>query len=80
MQTSSNSTIVRATTRGYACTNPDADPSNCLSIMATPTVVEVGRQHFNCTTLSGVELENGEGNCGVLGAFTQGVHLCLWDA
>jgi hypothetical protein len=35
--------------------------------MATPTVLEVARTYFDCSTLTGLELENGEGNCGVLG-------------
>jgi hypothetical protein len=51
----------------YPCVNSDADATDCLSLLSTPTVVEMGQKYFNCPTLTGVELENQDGACGFVG-------------
>ena len=60
----SNDTITKAQTpRGYPCDNP-LEAANCGTFMSTPLVVEMGRKHFNCPSLAGVELENNDPVCG----------------
>ena len=46
------------------------DPLNCASLMSTPLVVEMGRAYFNCSTHTGVEIENNDGGCFTLGMCT----------
>ena len=59
------------TARGYACTRT-WDPVNCAHVFTLPTVVDVARQYFNCSSLTGVEIENQDGNCGGSGESAQG--------
>lgn len=56
-----------ATARGYTCNNR-ADPTNCAHFLSTPKVLQVGRDYFDCPTLQGVEFENQDTTCNILGS------------
>ncbi|KAF0700216.1 Aste57867_9270 [Aphanomyces stellatus] len=48
----SNSTVVYATQRGHS-----------VSLLTTSTALAFARAHFNCPSLAGVEIENGDPGC-----------------
>ena len=56
------------TPRGFTCTPGNPDPLNCVHFLSTPKITQAARDFFDCASLAGVELENQDTSCGVLGA------------
>ena len=62
-----NNTLTSVSTpRLFPC-NDMTDPLNCPKFLSTPKVLTAARDFFDCPTLPGMELENQESSCFLVG-------------